>query len=56
MAEQDYIKDTPPLEFIADLYDIMFDGDNMKPKALVKDMAELIKQYLAEHKEGHDGK
>ena len=43
----EYLQDTPPLMFIEDLHDIMFDGDGLTPDKLVADVVKLIKDYLA---------
>jgi len=43
----DYYKDTPPLEFIKDLYNIMKDGDSLAPEKLVADVVDMLAKYLA---------
>jgi hypothetical protein len=47
--ENDAYLHTEPLEFIEDLYDIIVDGDNMKPEDLLKDMVYMLKRYLDAH-------
>ena len=44
-----YYKETDPLEFISDLYDIMKDGDGLPPDALVRDITGMLRKYLIEH-------
>jgi len=45
----DYYRDTSPMEFISDLYDIMWDGDILTPERLTIDIVGMLKQYLAFH-------
>lgn len=42
-----YNNDTPPLEFISDVYDIMKDGDNLPPEKLIADVVGMLKNYLS---------
>jgi len=43
----DYYKDTPPLEFIKDLYNIMKDNDGLRLGTLVADVVNMLEKYLA---------
>ena len=43
----DYYKDTPPLEFISDVYDIMKDGDCLTPEKLNADVVDMLSKYLS---------
>jgi hypothetical protein len=43
----DYYKETPPLEFIGDVYDIMKDGDGLAPEKLVVDVVDMLGKYLS---------
>lgn len=43
----DYYKDTPPLEFIGDVYDIMKDGDCLTPEKLKADVVDMLGKYLS---------
>jgi hypothetical protein len=43
----DYYKDTPPLEFIGDVYDIMKDGDCLSPEKLNADVVDMLRKYLS---------
>lgn len=50
MSKDDkYFIETPPMEFIGDLYDIMYDGDNLSPEKLVAEIVDLLKNYISKH-------
>jgi hypothetical protein len=49
----EYLRDTPPLMFVEDLRDIMFDGDKLTPDRLVADVVKLIENYLATQHSAH---
>lgn len=48
-----YFRDTLPMEFIGDLYDIMRDRDNdmLTPERLIDDIVDLLRRYIAAHSE-----
>lgn len=43
----DYYKDTTPLEFVGDLFDIMKDGDCLSPEKLNADVVDMLGKYLS---------
>ena len=43
----DYYEETPPLEFIGDVYDIMKDGDGRTPEKLNADIVDMLGKYLS---------
>lgn len=49
----DYYKDTPPLEFIGDVYDIMKDGDCLTPEKLKADVVDMLGKYLSAQQSVH---
>lgn len=49
----DYYKDTPPLGFIQDVYDIMQDGDGLTPEKLVADVVDMLGNYLSAQQNTH---
>lgn len=48
-----YYKDTPPLEFIGDVYDIMKDGDCLSPEKLNADVVDMLGKYLSAQQNMH---
>lgn len=42
-----YYKETPPLEFIGDMYDIMKNGDCLSPEKLNADVVDMLGKYLS---------
>lgn len=43
----DYYKNTVPIDFISDIYDILDGGDNLTSERLVKDVGNMLKEYLS---------
>lgn len=46
---EDYMRQTPPIEFIGDLSGVMVNGDGLKPENLLKDIQAQVSKYLELH-------
>lgn len=49
MDDDLYFKLTPPEVFIKDLRDIVADGDNLEPTALLADVKDMLEKFVEQH-------
>lgn len=49
----DYYRETQPIEFIRDVYDIMRGGDCLSPEKLNADVVDMLGKYLSAQQNMH---